>query len=337
GARFEAAARAALKEPFEVISVTFQDDKVHSRADREFGWRYTPYAYILLKPRGPQVDKIPRLRIDLDFLDTSGFVVLPIESPAVLIDTHDKNVPSRPLDQVTVPQTLDERHADKGVLLLEIKAVGVGLVPDLDELCTVAPDGFEVTKVEDQGLAVKKFEEDADRNSVVSERTWLITLKGREGLSELPKTFRFPAVKLPTKEIIRQRYADADLATVSEEVSLEHEYGKKSRLSVWLAILGLLLFGVVAGVVLVIALRRRSPAGAGRDLPAELDAFTAAALLREIRDRPELTLAQRAALERDLEEVERHFFSPERNGDPTPDLRQIVERWAAAVPGWSPG
>ena len=55
---------------------------------QEFGWRYTPYAYILLKPRGPQVDKIPPLRIDLDFLDTSGYVVLPVESPAVPIDAR---------------------------------------------------------------------------------------------------------------------------------------------------------------------------------------------------------------------------------------------------------
>ena len=60
------AARAALKEQFEVISVTFQDEKVHSRAAAEFGWRYTPYAYILLKPRGPQVDKLPPLRVTND-------------------------------------------------------------------------------------------------------------------------------------------------------------------------------------------------------------------------------------------------------------------------------
>src|SRR5262249_21207942 len=157
---------------------------------------YTPYAYILLKPRGPQVDKVPPLRLDLDFLDTSGFVVMPVESPAVPIDARDLSGDPRPLEKLTVTQTLDERQAGKGVLLLEVKAVGVGLVPTLEALCgTIAPEGFEVTKTEDQGLAVKKFEEDADKNGVVSERTWMLTLKGREGQAGLPTTFRFAAVK----------------------------------------------------------------------------------------------------------------------------------------------
>ena len=41
-----------LKEQFEVLSITFQTDKVHSRALPEYGWRVTPYAYLLLKPAG---------------------------------------------------------------------------------------------------------------------------------------------------------------------------------------------------------------------------------------------------------------------------------------------
>jgi len=54
------------------MSVTFQDEKVNSRATTEYGWRYTPYAYVLLKARSPKVDKLPPLRLDLDFLDTIG-------------------------------------------------------------------------------------------------------------------------------------------------------------------------------------------------------------------------------------------------------------------------
>ena len=80
--KFQDAAKQALEEHFEVMSVTFQDEKVNSRATDEYGWRVTPYAYLLLKARGPKVDKVPPLRLDLDFLDTSGYVVLPVESPA---------------------------------------------------------------------------------------------------------------------------------------------------------------------------------------------------------------------------------------------------------------
>ncbi len=45
--RFQSAATEALKEHFEVLSVTFETDKVHSRAAKEYGWRITPYAYLL--------------------------------------------------------------------------------------------------------------------------------------------------------------------------------------------------------------------------------------------------------------------------------------------------
>jgi hypothetical protein len=216
--RFETAARAALKEGFEVVSVTFQDEKVTSRATDEFGWRYTPYAYILLKPRGPQVDKIPPLCIDLDFLETSGYVVMPVETPAVPISARSATGDPRPVEKLSVTQTLDERQADKGVLLLEVKAVGVGLVPEWSELSGgYVPEGFEVTKTETQGLGVKKFEEDADRNGVVSEQVWTLTLKGREDRPELPTTFKFAPVKVPAKEVVYQRYADADLAPVSRK------------------------------------------------------------------------------------------------------------------------
>jgi hypothetical protein len=327
--RFETAARAALKEHFEVLSVTFQDDKVHSRADREFGWRYTPYAYLLLKPRGPQVDKFPPLRLDFDFLDTSGFVVIPVETPAVPIDCRDAAGDPRPVEKLVVTQTLDERQADKGILLLEVKAVGVGLVPDLDGLCTVSSPGFEVTKTDDQGLGVKKFDEDADRNAVLSERTWLLTLKQKEGLSEVPTVFKFASLKVPTKESILQRYNDADLATVTEEVSLERVYGKASTLKTWVIAAGAGLAVVMATLVAFVLLRRKPPVAAS-DVPTDLNGFVVAALLREVQGRPGLTFDQRAALDRDLATVEEYYFAASRNGHPPPDLRRMVERWSAA-------
>jgi len=40
----------------------------------------------LLKAKGAEVDRIAPLKIDMDFLDTSGYVVIPMESPAVVID-----------------------------------------------------------------------------------------------------------------------------------------------------------------------------------------------------------------------------------------------------------
>ena len=131
--KFQDAAKQALQEHFEVMSVTFQDEKVNSKATSEYGWRVTPYAYILLKARGPKVDKVPPLRLDLDFMDTSGYVVLPVESPTIPVDATPAKGSVRPFEKLQITQTLDERQATDGKLILEIKAAARGLVPDLDK------------------------------------------------------------------------------------------------------------------------------------------------------------------------------------------------------------
>ena len=75
--------------------MTFHSDKIESRSDPEFGWRITPYAYLLLQPKGPEVDSIPPLKIDLDFLDTSGYVVLPVTSSAIPVEALSRTRPQR--------------------------------------------------------------------------------------------------------------------------------------------------------------------------------------------------------------------------------------------------
>jgi hypothetical protein len=218
-----------------VLSVTFETDKDHSRAAEEYGWRVTPYAYLLLKPRGPQVDKLPPLRIDLDFLDTSGYVVLPVESPAVPLDARKEKGEPRPARKFEITQTLDERQAFQGKLVLEVKATAEGLVPDLERLVTLEPEGFEVVKTDDQGVAVSKFEPDSERIAVSSERTWLVTLKARDDLARLPTRFAFGKAKDPAAKMHYQRYDDADLARVDAVVDLERSYGRRPLGWAWWA------------------------------------------------------------------------------------------------------
>ena len=130
--KFKETVTAVLEDNFDVVSVTFQADDVNSRASAEYGWRVTPYAYLLLKAHGPQVDKIPMLKMDLDFLDTSGFVVLPIQSTALPIDSAPA-MSSRPYDKLAITQTLNSA-AQEGKLILEVKATAHGLVPPLDQI-----------------------------------------------------------------------------------------------------------------------------------------------------------------------------------------------------------
>ena len=65
--KFEDGVRDALSEQFEVISVTFSKEDVSSKATDEDGWRVTPYAYLLLKSNGPEVDSIPSVHLESRF------------------------------------------------------------------------------------------------------------------------------------------------------------------------------------------------------------------------------------------------------------------------------
>lgn len=327
--RFQAAATEALKEGFETLSVTFETDKVQSRAAAEYGWRITPYAYLLLKARGPHVDKLPPLRIDLDFLDTSGYVVLPIESAAVPLDARAAHADGRPARKVQVTQTLDERQAAQGKLGLEIKASALGLVPDLDRLLNLAPEGFNLGKTEDQGVSVAKFDPDSDPLAVSTERTWLLTFQAKPDLPKPPEKFRFGEAKQDGVAMTYQRYQDADLAAAAPEVDLVEHYGRRSYTwAWWSAGAALVLLGLTAWAAR--RLRRRRPAAERWRLPEPLTPFTAIALLERIRAEGGLDEPGRQKIDQSIRRLEERYFAEADgapNGDGAAELRDVTLGW----------
>ncbi len=322
--KFEEAAREALAEHFDVRSITFNEPSVRSKAEAEYGWRVTPYAYILLAPRGPQVDRVPPLRLDLDFLDTTGYALLPIESPTVPIDASTTEADARPYEKLALTQILDERQAKDGKLLLEVKASATGVVPEFDTLMDLAPAGFDVVKRDDTGVAVVKFAEEGE--GVTTERTWTITLRAKAGLTELPTEFTFGAPRVETATHERFRYVDADLASVEPTVQLERRYGEPSRTWMWWIPVGVL---VAAGAFL--GLRRlnrpKAAAQARFPVPETVTPFTVLGLLRDIERNNGLAPAQKRELSTEIAAIERHFFGEQ--GSEAPDLRRIAESWAA--------
>lgn len=321
--KFEEAARETLAEHFDVLSVTFNDPKAQSIADAEYGWRITPYAYVLLQPRGPEVDLVPPLRLDLDFLDTSGYAVLPVESDPLAIDVSGERGDERPYERLTLTQTLDERHAKEGKLVLEVKAGALGLVPPLDALLDLAPEGFDVVETEDHGVSVVKFDE--ERDGVVSERTWTISLRGKEGQSAPPTTFAFAAPKVEAATDEHFRYVDADLVAVEPVVDLESQYASADRTwVVWLVV----ALGVVAGGVYAVR-RLARPAAAEQArfrVPETVNAFTVLGVLRDIQSQNGLTPDAHGELGREIAALEATYFGDGRSGG-EPDLRQLAERW----------
>lgn len=326
--KFEKAARAALEEHFEVVSLTFHTDKAASQTDPEFGWRLTPYAYFLLKPKGPQVDKVPPLKLDLDFNDTSGYVVLPVTSAEVPIDASKAE--PRPCRDLKVMQTLDERsHQEKGCLYLEVKATAHGLIPPLGELMAKEIDGFETGNIEDRGLRVVELDAAAEDLAPVAEHEWRIELKPKGGA--LPASFHFPAVKPElAKEdgLTRQRYVDVDLQPVGEDVALG---GGGKRVGPWIA-------GGIAALVAVIAAlvasgKRKKPTDEGPvlvPLPAHINAVSVIGFLRRLQQREGITPAMKEAIEKEIIALEAKHFGRNDAPQDTGELESIAKRWQAA-------
>jgi hypothetical protein len=285
----------------------------------------TPYAYLLLKSRGPEVDKIPPVRLDLDFLDTSGYAIIPVESPALPIDSSPKTGDKRPLRNLKITQTLDERQADEGKLILEIKATAQGLVPNLDEILDLGPEGFDLVEPEVENVSVSQFDPDSDDTVIVSERSWMVTMHAQSNLPDRPTTFQFGEPKLAVVENIYQRYDDADLLTVESNISLVEKYGTTNYAWLW-PIMALLAAGLAAVVLVVISPRRTQQTAAPRfELPDEITPFTVLGLLRQIERNNGFDVNDKQELATCIDRLEQHYFLHVEGEEP--GLEEILTNW----------
>ena len=320
--KFQESATQALQEQFEILSVTFNAPDVNSKDTENYGWRVTPYAYLLLKARGPEVDKIPQLHLDFDFLDTSGYAVLPITSAVLPIDASATGSGARPYEELEIVQTLDERQAKTGKLSLEIKATARGLVPDLDAILDLSPEEFTVDKSDDGGVSIASFDEDHER--VVSERTWTVSLKAKEALGTAATKFQFGAARDSDAKVTRQRYDDADLAEAAEVVTLGERIGEDPFPWWWIALPLVLLLG--GGAFVVVRGRGRGALAASRHtMPDHITPFTVLGLLRGIARENHVGDRGQSELETTIAHIERFFFHEPDGAEP--DLRAIAEDW----------
>jgi hypothetical protein len=274
------------------------------------------------------VDRIPSLRLDLDFMDSVGYALLPIESSPVVLDCGSGRVDPRPFAQLKLTQTLDEREAESGKLLLEVQASARGLLPSLADLLDLAPEGFEVVSIEDQGNAISKFDAESAAPQVISDRTFMVEMQAGENLTELPDSFAFGKTVLPEEEVelTYQRYVDADLASVGRTISLEARYGEVDGPGFWTWLLGTAVaLALVLGVRSALRSAARGPSEARFTVPEPLSPFTVIGLLRRIESTNGLTPDSRAELQGQIHNIEKHYFG---DADGTrPDLSEIAQTW----------
>jgi hypothetical protein len=326
---FDKQVREKLADKFEVKSVTFLDEKVQSRGYGRPGWRETPLAYLLVQAKDASVDQLPALHMDLDFMDPRGQVVLPVASQITLLDARPARVDSRPVNEVEMTQILDDREIAAGLVTLEVKARGKGLVPELAELVKTKFADLRVEEISDQGLSVSQIDTESDEVAPVTERNWLLKLRVAENAPG-SLAFNFPESALTGAKMIFKRYADADLVEVEPKLALA---GLPLRPRPWWhwTVSSAVPLAVVAGVIWW--LRRRAPETSQVKpiyvMPEPATPFTVMSLLRRMQADASLRWsdANRAELTQNIQRLESHFFARERNGDPEPDLNGIGRRW----------
>ncbi|MFO1062287.1 MAG: hypothetical protein U0892_00250 [Pirellulales bacterium] len=324
--KFQDAAKLALQDHFDILSVTFNHADSKSIPADQPGWRTTPYAYILLKARGPEVDKLPSLKIDLDFLDTSGYVVLPINSAPLPIDAKEE-AGAKEAKDLKLVQILDERQSKEGKLVVEAKASAHGLVPSLEQVLDTKIEGFELAGVEDSGVSVVEFDKEATRPVMLSERTWTLKFQAADPSQPAPKSFTFPKVLVETSELNHQRYVDADLEDVEPTIALVSEYG--SNRQAWT--IGIL--STLGGLVLLIAAfaaargMQQSPVDDSAAKEEPLTPFSLLSRLQRFAQDASLPRDKAGKLREDIAALEQYYFSEASSRGNAPDLNAVAARW----------
>ena len=327
--KFEKSSRNILEEHFEIISLTFHHSKVTSHTDPEHGWRYTPYAYFLLKPKGQEVDSIPPLKIDLDFLDTSGNVILPITSAAIPIDASVEESP-RPYRDLKLIMTLDEREAkETNELFLEIRSSGHGLIPDLDNLIELSIEGFEITDTEDRELQIEELDATTEDGAPLTTHEWRITLTPKG--DNLPQEFTFPKVLAKTEDteeekgLTLQKYEDVDLVSVPATMKLDQ--GTKSSSNWWIYLLGIL--AIAGGAIYYLSRKNKDHVTeeTGPVLPESITPVTLLSFLKKLTEHELLKPEQKDELNKSIEKLQSSSFGPAASPPDSTELQKIASLW----------
>jgi len=343
--------REALSLYFDIQSITFSPRDVQPRSLERPGWKETVLAYLLVKAKDASVDKIPRVQMNLDFLDLTGPISIAAESPETMLKVTDRKVPPRPFERVDLTQVLDARNlADSDEALLEISATANGLVPELDELVDLEAFGKQlpVARIDPrEGLLVKEIQSWGETVHAVSQRQWTVVLDA-SSLREPPRQIdlRLPAPKTPGAAAKYQAYVDADLVDLAEPVaSLGSASGAHaaaapapSAIPAWAPYAGLggglaVLLAVGLVIARVVQGRGERPLRA-RDvfhMPAQLDGFVAVQLFRALESSEliRMTDAQRRQLRDDVDRIQAACFGDNGDGGglTEDELRDLARKW----------
>lgn len=326
------------------------------------GWEEKPIAYLVLRAMDESADHLPALQMDLNLMDASGPVVLPVQSNTVLIDAVEQtDPPQRSVRDLVITQTLDMRGLEQGdddrTVTLEVSAVGRGVVPSLSDVLegiegalegyTIADDGIQEEPIFVANVQPAAFgmwyasgaEEDdtyiePDEDGLfrlTTSRTWTITYTPTGG--QVGDSFKLPVLAGGVEATLKSdRYVDMDLVEVATAWAPVH-----ARSTPWALIVTISLLAVIAGIAGALAYRRwrRTPDDAELDLhlPDEVTPMTAVISLQRMhRDYgARLESDVRQSLLDDIAGLERAYFAEDKS--PDGEVAEVLDRWVRTIRG----
>ncbi|MDA0295423.1 MAG: hypothetical protein O3A19_05845 [Planctomycetota bacterium] len=360
--RLEQSIRNSLSKGFEIDGIGFFDSmhpSVEVRESEESGWQEKPLAYVVLRATDPSIERIPPVRMDLDFIDQTGPVILAIESNSPPVDAATSSQ-GRPIRDLAIEQIVDARNAGEEVTL-EITASGRGVIGDLDDLLAGVDSALAGYRVADDGIEAHPFsmteaavdegmlfrfslgdeEEqtfagpDADGiHRQATERRWTVRYVPEVGATTsgdfvIPVAMDGVAASLNTR-----RFDDMDLVPVTGGVV---GLGRGIRPWAWGVLVGAV--AVFSGVWILFMMRKRGECETTNELqdllPSRWSPFASVAALKRIDERygDRLAPGRRGELRSTITEIERRYFGPvETSGES--DLEDLVRAWVReAAPG----
>jgi hypothetical protein len=333
---------------FDIKAIAFSSKDVVPRATERPGWEETVLAYIQAKVKDSSVDKIPRIQMNLEFLDLTGPVTVSAESAETMIKVTDKPTPPRPYFQVEMTQTVDARDLESSEeILLEIRASACGLVPEIDDLLDLKliAQQLPVVRIDPhQGTLLRQVDSWGDTVHAVSEREWTIALDAARLLRERRRIqLNLPRPQVEDVAIKYQTFVDMDLVDLDEPVAFVgkgpvlatslRQDGWPERWVLYAASAG--AAAAFAGILLALVCFGRRPRQRrlrARDvfhMPKEIDGFVTVQLLRALggSELVRLSTRQREELRQEMCHIQTACFGKNGSEISEEELRRVAKKW----------
>lgn len=366
--RLQKSIEQAFREELELVNLGFFDSMNPSRSiqvDGKAGWEEKPLCYMVLRAKEPSVDRLPLMQMDVNTMDDSGMVVLPVHSNSVGIDatkvagseTGASKGGPRPVFGLSVGQVIDTREStlqkDK-CIRFEISATGRGLVPSLEQLLdgldgsipgySINRDKIELETIRVVGIEANNKMMIFGGNAPTESDTYVNA--DTDGLFRLPTTRRwmlpFEPNSVTPENVVHvpqlgaglegslrsERFVDMDLVTINEATfPIKQTAGAPLPVLIGVGIAAILLPALCWNY-----LRKRGKGAVLEDamlrLPQEITPFSAVITLQRFAKHydTKLNLEDRGRLQSDISELEKRFFSADAKADPTV-AKEALHRW----------